>query len=262
MSGELRTPFLVIALVLAVLVVGAEMGTSFFKGNPTPPSALRAAVQEQVASGDIDQDDAEDTLAQMTGRAARKPPGLGIPYMALVDGLLLMTLLLVSLGVLVPERIHGRIQGLITLIVSLLVLLGSIALAFLAFGKVLVMVALLLAAPFGTLAYIAIWGFFSRGEAAAILGFLLTLKVLLVVCLVLAHQRFLQNKGLVILLLTSLVANVVVAFLHGFVPLLLVSITDAVAAIVNAILAIVWALALLIGAIVSILKVLRVDRAS
>jgi hypothetical protein len=262
MSGELRTPFLVAALVLAVLLVGAELGTSFFEGDPTPRSAMRAAVDDQVAKGEIDEDDAEDALEQMTKRAARKPPGLGVPYLALVDGLLLMTLLLVSLGVLVPERVHGRIQGLITLIVSLLVLLGSIGLAFLALGKLLVMVALLLATPFGTLAYVAVWGFFARPEAATILGFLLLLKVILVVCLVLAHQRFLQNKGLVLLLVTSLLANVIVAFLHGLVPLLLVSITDAVAAIVNAILAIVWALVLLIGALVSILKLLRLDRAS
>lgn len=262
MSGELRTPFLVVALVLAVLVVGAELGTSFFKGSPTPRGALRAAVQEQVAKGEIDEDDAADTLERMTERAGRKPPGLGIPYLALVDVLVLMTLGLVSLGVLVPGRVHGRIQGLITLIVSLLVLLGALGLAFAALGKLLVMIALLLATPFGTLAYLAIWGFFARAEAAAILGFLLLLKALVVVLLVAAHQRFLQNKGLVLLLVTSLLANVIVAFLHGFVPLLLASITDALAAIVNAVLAIVWALVLLVGALVSLFKLLRLDRAA
>ena len=40
----------------------------------------------------------------------------------------------------------------------------------------------------------------------AALSLLMTLKLVFAVCLVLAHQRFLQNKGLVLIIITSFVA--------------------------------------------------------
>jgi hypothetical protein len=123
--------------------------------------------------------------------------------------------------------------------------------------ELVVMVSLFLAAPFGTIAYLAIWGFFPRGEAAAILGLLLMLKLGFVGCLLAAQQRFLTMKLLVALITTSLVLDLVVGFLHGFVPRILVSITDDLGAIVIAIVAIVWALILLIGSIPAIVKALR-----
>jgi hypothetical protein len=73
---------------------------------------------------------------------------------------------------------------------------------------------------------------------------------------VLAHQRFLQNKGLVLIIATSFLANLIIAFLYGFVPGFLVSITDAVAAIVICILALVWGIVYLIGGAVSVVKVI------
>jgi hypothetical protein len=90
----------------------------------------------------------------------------------------------------------------------------------------------------------------------------MSLKLAFAVVLLLAHQRFLQNKGLVLIILTSLLANVILSFLHGIVPRLLVSITDAIGAIVVGILAAVWALIFLIGSIPAIVKALRVDRAT
>ena len=83
------------------------------------------------------------------------------------------------------------------------------------------------------------------------------LKIGFAVCLVIAHQRFLQNRGLVLIVLTSLVAGIVVSFLHGFVPLILVSITDAVAAIIIGIIAVIWAIVLLVGSLVSVFKTAR-----
>jgi hypothetical protein len=90
-----------------------------------------------------------------------------------------------------------------------------------------------------------------------LLSLVMFLKVAFCVLLVLAQPRFLQNKGLVALVLTSLVATLVVSFLHGVVPGLLVSITDTVAAIVLAVLAIVWGIVLLIGSIPSVLKAIK-----
>ena len=124
------------------------------------------------------------------------------------------------------------------------------------------MVTLLLAFPFGTIAYLIIWGSFPRGEAAAVLALLMFLKLVFAGTLVAAQPRFVQNKGLVALVLTSLVANVVVAFLHALVPGVLVSILDAVAAIVVAIVAIVWAIVLLIGSIPAIVTAVRATASS
>ena len=116
------------------------------------------------------------------------------------------------------------------------------------------MIGLFLAVPFGTIAYLAAFGSFPVGAAAATLGVLLLLKLVFGGCLVVAHHGFLENKTLVLLTLTSLLANVIVAFLHGFPPGVLASITDAVAAIVVAILGLVWAIVLLVKSVVALVR--------
>jgi hypothetical protein len=126
-----------------------------------------------------------------------------------------------------------------------------------AIAEVITMVALFFAFPFGTIAYLAIWGFFPRGGAAALLSSLMFLKLVCAGALVAAHQRFLQNKGLILLMLTSLVATLVVAFLHGLVPGILVSITDGIGAIIVSIVAIIWAVILLIGSVPAVVKAFR-----
>jgi hypothetical protein len=85
----------------------------------------------------------------------------------------------------------------------------------------------------------------------------MVLKIATGILLVFAQQRFLQNKGLVLLLLTCLVCGLILSFLHALVPTILVSITDDIAAIVFAIIAIIWALVLLIGSIPSVIKAIR-----
>src|SRR5438445_10025041 len=138
--------------------------------------------------------------------------------------------------------------------VSLVVIIGGILLIMSDLAKLLVMVSLFLSPPFGTIAYLAIWGFFNRGGAQAILSISMVLKLGFVVMLLMAQQRFVQNRGLVLIIFTSLVANLIVSFLHSFVPGILVSITDAIAAIVVVILAVIWSVAMLIGSIIAIIK--------
>jgi hypothetical protein len=92
-----------------------------------------------------------------------------------------------------------------------------------------------------------------------VLSLLMFLKIVFAIMLVLAQPRFLQNKGLVALVITSLVANLVLAFLQGLVPIILVSIVDELAAIVFAIVAIIWGIILLIGSIPAIVKAVRVS---
>jgi hypothetical protein len=72
---------------------------------------------------------------------------------------------------------------------------------------------------------------------------------------VLSQQRFLQNKGLVLLILTSLVANLIIGFLHAIVPGILVSITDNVASLIVVVLGAIWAVVYLVGGVVSVIKV-------
>lgn len=228
----MRKPLFVIAFVLMAIVVLAELGSGFFIGSTVRVDGPNLPT-----------------------------PGFGIAYMAFLDGILLFTVGLVGMGMLLPDRVQGRIQGVMTLVFSLLILFGAIGMIMVAIGLLMLMVGLLMAIPFGTIAYMIGFADFDTGAARATLGTLMLLKVAFAVLLVLAHQRFLQNKGLVILILCSIVANIIVTFLHGIVPGFLVSITDDIAAIVVAIIAVVWAVIFLIGSIPSVIKALRVDKA-
>jgi hypothetical protein len=233
MTDTLRKPFLVIALVLLALAVLAELGSGIYMfATSDGPSAREIAT-----------------------------PGWGIPYMAVLDGLVLFTMLLIGAPLLITDRVHGRIQGIITLIVGFLTLLGSIAMIFTALGMLILMVSLLMAIPFGTAVYMATYAGFAKGPAAVTLSLVMGLKIAFVIFLVMAHQRFLENKGLVLIILTSFLATIILSFLHGIVPRFLVSITDDIGALVIAILAAIWALFYLIGAIPAVIKALRVDKA-
>lgn len=253
---NLHKPFFIAALICVLLCVLVEVGASLFLPRPVAqPSDIAASLHNEGAQGNVSVQD----VVTMQGQNP-PTPGMGIPYQALVDGLLLFTLLLMGTSLLLPNSLQGQLQGVVSLIGAVLALLGGIAMLFVAIGLLLLMVSLFLSVPFGTIAYLAIWGFFNRGGAAATLGLLLLLKLVAAVCLLLAQPRFLQNKGLVLLFLTSVLATALVSFLHGFVPLLLVSITDALGAIIVAILGLIWALVLLIGSLVSIFRVLKLKR--
>lgn len=244
---RLRTPFFVIAIVAMGLVVLVELSMSLFVGGNDAGASFYAQAGEmgvQVPAG---------------GRVS-EPPGLAIRYMALVDVIPLFVVALMGAGMLLPHRLHGRLQGPVTLVGSIILIIVALVLLVLAIAAVITMVTLLLAFPFGTIAYLIIWGYFPRGDAAVILSLLMFLKLVFAGMLVAAQQRFIQNKGLVALVLTSLVCNLVVAFLHGLVPGFLVSILDAIGGIVFAVVAIIWAIVLLVGSIPAIVKSIRVSR--
>lgn len=233
MLDSLRKPLFFIAFALLLLTVLIELGST--------------AVLGVVPSAEVDPD--------------LPTPGYGIPYLALLDWLVLYTISLMGASLVIPERVHGRIQGIVTLVVSLLTLIGAIAMLFLAITLLALMVSLLLAVPFGTAIYLGTYGHFDRAAAAGTLSVIMLLKLAFAGFLVFSHQRFLQNKGLVAIVLCSLLATVIVSFLHGFFPRFLVSITDDIAAIVVAILAAIWAIFFLFGSIPAVIKALRVDRA-
>lgn len=228
MIDKLRVPFFYAAIICLVVAFAVEIGSQFYLGT----------------------------------RSVDLPsPGLGIVFLALLDWLLLFTILLMAAALIIPERIHGRIQGVITFIVGLVTMLGSFAAIFTAFGLLMLMVSLLLAVPFGTAIYFAGFANFKVGEAAATLTFIMTFKVAFVMFLVLAQQRFFQNKGLVLLIATSLLATVLLGFLHSIVPRFLAYITDDLGALISAVLAALWALFFLLGSLPAIVKAVRVDKA-
>jgi uncharacterized membrane protein YhaH (DUF805 family) len=256
--GDLRKPFFIAALVLIAIVVLLEIGaTAVLKSAPSQPEAISSLLPPP---GDPSGSEMREALQSTELPTGMQRPGLAISYLALVDGLLLFTVALMGVSLIIGERLHARVQGCATLVVSLLVLVGAILLIIAALVAVIFMLSLLLATPFGTLAYLAIFGFFNRAGAKAALGLLMGLKVAFAVVLILAQQRFLQNRGLLLLIITALVANVIISFLHGLVPSFLVSITDGVAAIVVGILAAIWAIVFLIGSIPAVIRALRPDR--
>ena len=141
------------------------------------------------------------------------------------------------------------------MIVSLLLLLGCLAAGVAAIGLLMLLIGLLLALPFGPIAYAAMgYATFPTGAAATTLGLLMTGKLIASGALVMAHQRFLQNKGLILLIATSLLATIIVSFLHGMVPGFLVSVTDLIAALIVVILAAVWVIVSLVFSIIAVIK--------
>jgi len=256
---ELRTPFFVIACVLLLLAWLAELGSSILPNGVavTTGQLVESAKAELVKDPDID--DPDEVIADMRDQLqnsaeAPKPPGIGIPYTALLDGLLVFSVAMTALALIVPERVQGKVQGIAALIVSIVALLLGIVMIFAGIGLVLLMIGLLFAVPFGTIAYMVKFAFFDRSTAEIILSWVMLLKLGFVLFLVLAHQRFLQNKSLVLLIVTSLVASFVVGFLQAFPPLPLVSITDAIGGIIAAVLAVIWAIFFLIFAVVSVFR--------
>jgi hypothetical protein len=188
-------------------------------------------------------------------------PGVGISGTAMLDVLLVLTMvlmLLVELGV--PARVMGRVQGVATVIVSFLTILASFIMLIATIVLLLLMIGLLVATPFGTIVYLAVWGDFSRGGAAATLGLVMVLKLVGAFCLVLYTLQVLKSKSLVLLFACSILLTLVLSFLHGLVPIILVSITDAVGAIVALIVALIWGIYYLISGIISVVKILRVDK--
>lgn len=262
MIDQLRKPFFWAALIAWLLVVLVELGSSFL---PVPDVTVRELRESIMRDQPADQDppDEADLQSMVRARSEQPPrPGYAITALIAFDGMAFLGLFWMGAGLVISRRLVGRVQGIVSLIVALVTIAGSIVAVFVLIALLLVMVGLFLAPPFGTLAYLAIWGFFSRGAAAATLGLLLGLKLATGVLLVLAQQSFIKNKGLVAVLLGSLLLNVVIGFLHGFPPGILVSITDVIAALIVLVVAIIWAIIVLIGSIVAVIKAIPPETTS
>jgi len=256
MFETLNRPLLVLALILIVIALGLDLGSSLLPISNSPGAIDTVVERTRPTLKKLDLSQQKDVIDKLRAGAGagEKPPGWGIPAMALVDGIVVYGLVMLVLPIFISQEFHGRISGLVTLIFSILLLIGAIALVITALIKTFIMVSLLMATPFGTIAYMIIWGFFNRAGATAILSLSMLVKLVFAICLILAHPRFLQSKGLVLMVLTSIVTVLIISFLHGLVPIVLVSITDMVAAIIIGIIAAVWGIVLLVGGIMGLVR--------
>jgi len=198
-----------------------------------------------------------------TGSAAGIPagmprPGIGIPYLAVLDLLLLYTLLFFAVDFLPPLRpLVARVQGMVTLVLSLLGLIAMIVMIFLALQLLLLMVSLLVAVPFGTILYLAVWGHFDTHDAAVLLSAVMSLKLSAIVLLLISRPLFLKNIGFMLMIGTSMLCTLVLEILQSWFPFFLVSITDALGGLVIGILTAVWLVVFLIGSLPAILNAIR-----
>lgn len=251
--GGLRLPFFVLAVTAAVLVVLVELGL--------PTLVLGGSTGRDLAESATELGIDADALAGASS-GVPQPPGVGIGALALLDGLLLFSLLMLGLSLLMPLRVYGRLQGVATLVVSLLWVLMCLMAALAALSALMLMIGLFVAVPFGTLAYLAIWGSFPTGQAATVLGLLLFLKLCLGAFLILAQPRFLLVKGLMVLMALSFVVQLFLGFIQGFLPGPVVAIGDTLWAVVTAVVSLVWALVMLIFSIPAIINAVRSVRAA
>jgi hypothetical protein len=222
----MRTPFFILALMVLLAAFALEIGSNWILLNPSQ-SAASSNVQSQ----------------------------LGIPSLALFDASFVWTLVLMLLGIVLDRALVGRIQGILTLIFSIVIIILGIKTLITSFVLFLIMFALL-SSVFGWIVYIPIFGFFDTTDAATVLATITFFKLACVVLLVIAQQDYLKSTRFIILVLLSLLLDLLLSFLQGFPPGVLVSVTDAIGAIVISIVAIVYALVQAIFAIVAIVRAL------
>lgn len=251
---RLRTPLFIAATIMFLIAVSLEAGSGWFVGYfDDGTAAVAASVDEYLASLDLDEDDAEQAREDFDRLSAEdKPPGIGITALLAVDAIVGFGVLMRLLELVIPLHIHSRVRLVLGLILSLVVIIGGLIALFALIAYLLVMVSMFLAAPFGTIAYLAIWGSFDTGAAAGVLMGIVVAKVAYIVLLVLSQQRYLQRKMILLFWLCSLLATIVVIIMHGIVPSILVSITDCIAAIVAVIIALVLAIIELLGGLVGV----------
>lgn len=267
---QLRKIAFAIGLILIIIVVSVELSSPFLVNSiqtspQTTPSSLSpdalcgtnaylsanacAEIRELLTDS--------DTRAELAEFSGNDLPGWGISTLAFIDGIVLFTTLLIGLSYIIPAQTIAKGQGVATLILAIIIISLGIVRGFAVFAEVTLMISLLLSIPFGTLIYLAKYGSFDVGAATAVSNWLFSVKILFGLCLILAQERYLQNKGLVLLLLTALLSSLIINILHTIVPGILVSITDAIAAIIVVILALLWAISLLIGSLPAIFKAVK-----
>src|SRR4051794_31382705 len=102
----LRKPIFFLAVALIVITVLTELGTGFARpSSGNDPGSLTGTLGNEYNRLLIEDPDA---LGNIT---SDRPPGIGILYLALVDGVVLFTVALMAISLLIPAAVQGRLQG-------------------------------------------------------------------------------------------------------------------------------------------------------
>jgi hypothetical protein len=226
-------PFSVAAVLFAAAFSVAVGARWFASADATPQQ--RGAVAAEVVDG-------------------ADNPGLAIPAIGLLDGLLLLSLALMALGEVSPATV-ARTGGPLVLLAGIVVIVLGMVMAVAAVVQLTFMLGLLASPLFGQAVYMALFGSYPRGSAQASLALLMTLRLAGGGALLLWSRSVLQAKGFVLLLLSALAAGVMVSFLLGMVPRVLASVTDAIGAIVVCLVAILWGVVEVVSGARSTLRV-------
>lgn len=259
---RLRRWALWVSLIATGIASGIAVGAGWLiSPPPLGERILRLQSNPSNAPSGVDADDLADLSASDFGASAGDPPGLGIPNLALPIGLLLCVLVLMVLATLIGHRATSIVNVVVNIVGGLVGIIVGFISAIIAFTMLLMLVALFLAAPFGTLAYLAAFGFFDVDASSAALIAILVFLTLGAVFLVVAQQRVLTNKRLMFFVFLVLGLTLLTLILHTIVPGILVSITDALAALITAIVSLIWGIAMLIGGIIALVKQLNLFRA-
>lgn len=266
MSSKLRTPALIVALIAAILMILVEMGGSFrgslsiFDGMWARVTSLGDGLSGLGATESEDEEEPPSDFNQLEGTldgGAEDVPGLAVAALIHLDFLLMATVLLFTLPLIISARLLAKTQGCLSSILGLIAILLGLLTVLKALASVIVMFALLLAIPFGTIVYMVLYATFDTTQAAAVMGTLMFLKIVMAIAIFIAHERFLFNKGFVALVLTSFLSMLLINFLHSFPPTFLVSVTDGVAAILVGVFAIIWGIVYLIGGLFSFVMMIK-----
>lgn len=159
---SLRKPFFVAALILSFLAVLGEVSGKFLlQVNPSEINSNSKIDSVDGLKNSLTQNHLPISLP--ASNSSHPPAGDAIPAMAMLDFLLLFTVGLMGSQFVLGENLQGRIQGLVSLIVSLIILIAAFFTFLAIMAKLLLMVGLFLAIPFGTLIYLAAWGSFDTG---------------------------------------------------------------------------------------------------
>ena len=227
----MRRLFFWLAMGALVLVLCVELGTY----SPLVRGALGLTIEDAPVS----------------------TPGLALRAHLVVDGFLALNGLSMVLAMGLGGAAGGRMHALASLVCGVLGLIGAIALLVLAIAFAMMLISLILAPPFGTIAYFAGYGAFPKGPALAALAVIMTLKLTAGGLLLASNLNHAKNRGLVLTFLLALLATIVTAFLIGLLPRPLGSILDAVAAALVAVVGIVMALRAALGGASGSVRALR-----
>lgn len=184
-------------------------------------------------------------------------PGVGLMALCLFDVLVIYSYVSLALQVVGLGAISGRLQWIVALVTGILCFLAAVALVFSALALLNLMLVLLLSVPFGTAVYLAVFGSFATGAARAILAMIMILKLIGLGMIIFAAPGVLSNKRLMVLSAASLLFTFGLGCVFALVPGFLVSIVDAVAAIVVGGAAAIWFVLLVFSGIGSLARTIR-----